>query len=214
MADHQDSPPPQEASPFGQFEQEPVLQRGSARRPNVLRNPAVAGLVLALLVASPLVVAGLGSPADSGSGAPADDSLSAPAPPDRRGDGGGSDYSMQPGTGSPQPQSDLIGTWSGVVTDDAGGSTAESVTITVDTFDGFGDGTLETQLGESHCTEDLAWATTDGDTEVFEATDPEGECVPSTVRLEHDSSDDTVRYVEEWERAGEPVSYSGWLERR
>jgi hypothetical protein len=213
MADHQDSPPPPEASPFGQFEQEPVLQRESARRPNVLRNPAVAGLLLALLVASPLVVSGLGSPTDPGSGAPSDDIRSSPAPSERPGDGGGSNYSMEPGSKSPKPQSDLIGTWSGVVTDDAGGSTEESVAITVETFDGFADGALETQLGDSHCTEELAWVTTDGDTEVFEATDPEGECVPTTVRLEHDSSDDTVRYVEEWERAGETVSYSGWLER-
>jgi hypothetical protein len=212
MADHQDSPPPQEASPFGQFEQEPVLQRASARRPNVLRNPAVVGLLLALLVASPLVVAGLG-PTGSGSGAPADEFLSSPAPSDDYGVGGGSDHSLEPGSRNPEPQSDLIGTWSGVVTDHAGGSTEQSVTITVDTFDGFADGTIETQLGDSHCTEELAWVTTDGDTEVFEATDPEGECVPSTVRLEHDSSGDTVRYVEEWDRAGETVTYSGRLER-
>jgi hypothetical protein len=126
------------------------------------------------------------------------------------GDYSGGDYS---GSDYSEPASDLIGTWSGTVTDDVDGSTEEWVAITVATFDGFADGTLETQLGDTNCTNELAWVTTEGDTEVFEASDPEGACATSTVSLEHDPSDDTVWYDEEWEQDGEMVSYSGWLER-
>jgi hypothetical protein len=79
-ADGQDgSPPPGGGSPFGEFEQEPVLQRAagplpseatSGRRSRRLRlNPALVAAALALLVAVPLVAAGIQAGSDDKGGA-------------------------------------------------------------------------------------------------------------------------------------------------
>jgi hypothetical protein len=197
-----------------------VLQRRGTGRPKLLRNPAVAGLLLALLFGSSLVVAGGMSPTEQGPGGSAGDASGTDNSGDSSSyeDSGGDysydysgDYSYDYGDDYSERTSDLIGTWSGPVTDSADSSGEESVTVTVNTFDGIADGTLETQLDNRHCSYELAWIKAEGATEIFEASDPDG-CPTRRVRL-HNSSDVTVRYLEEWVEDGQTFSYSGLLRR-
>lgn len=117
----------------------------------------------------------------------------------------GSDYSYDSDDG-------VIGTWSGSASDDSD-SSSEDVALDVVSYDGYDDGTLETWLGDSHCSADLAFQETSDSEKVFEASDSDGGCA-STVRLEYDSSDDTLWFAESWEDDnGDTVTYSGYLDR-
>jgi molecular chaperone DnaK (HSP70) len=181
----------------------PVTTKGEDWKRRVSRRGGKAIAALASVLA---LGGGVVALAAAGDPSPTPTSSSSPTPPPTSPDnnsGADADDSSD---------DDLIGTWSGTVTDDYDESTSESVTITVNSFDGWGDGTLETQLGSVYCSSDLAWVRTDGAAEIFE-TSPDGDCFPSIVSLEYDSSDDSVWFAEQWEQDGQTVSYSGFIER-
>lgn len=168
------------------------------------RQPAkaIAALTIALAMGGGVVALADGGPDSSSPVTPPRPAATTPAPT--------TPAPTTPAPTTPASASDLVGTWSGTAEDDAGVGGDELVTLTVDTFDGFADGALETELEGNICSYELAWDSTDADAEIFQA---EGDCPTSTVRLEYDPSDDTVLYVEVWEVDGQMFTYSGWLVR-
>jgi hypothetical protein len=165
------------------------------------RFPAKAVATLAAVLALGGGVAAIAAPDDNTVPSPPPWTTSEPVDPDP------AEPNPAP---DPQPaESPVIGTWSGTVTDSTD-TVEQAVTIDIDSFDGLGDGTLETQIGDEYCSYDLAYVETSGAEEIFEA---EGDCASSMVSVEYDSDLDSLWYHEEWEYEGTSYVYSGFIDR-
>jgi hypothetical protein len=125
--------------------------------------------------------------------------------------GTSSDPSAAPATGD-RTETDVRGSWTGTVTADDETDDAEDVELEIVSFDGVADGTMTTRTADQECSGDLAYSRTDGDSEIFTATDPSGRCFESTITVER-WPDGTLYYIEEWKESdGTSRQFSGWLD--